>query len=305
MELRKLRAFLAVAEELHFGKAAGRLNMTQPPLSQLIRSMEEDLGGRLFERDNRNVRLTEAGKVLAEHARHVLEADTLLEEAVRRALRGREGVLRVGMVRPALDGALPLAIRAFRERYPHVVLDLAEMGSRDQLEALVAGRLHVGVVRFFGALPKGLRARLLIREPYVLALPLNHPLAQRDSVALAALAGYPMIWMPRGAGPALHDHLLDQCRRAGFTPLVVQEAASKQTMLALVAAGLGAALAPESSKRSGREGVVFRPLGPGLPPVEIGCVWPQGHRSPLIENFVAVLVRGAACPDVATAPLSP
>lgn len=296
MELRKLRAFLAVAEELHFGRAARRLNMTQPPLSQLIRSMEDDIGGRLFERDNRNVRLTEVGRVLEARARQVLEADARLEEAVRRAVRGREGTLRVGVVRPALDGALPLAIRAFRERCPQVVLELAEMGSRDQLEALAARRLHVGVVRLFGPVPEGLQARLLAREPYVAALPAGHGLAAKDRVRLADLAGQPMIWMPRDSGPALYDHLLACCRRAGFSPLVVQEAAAKQTMLALVAAGLGAALTPESSMRSGRDGVVFRPLGPGLPPVEIGCVWPAGQDSPLTENFVSTLLERADSP---------
>ncbi|GAB6035470.1 LysR family transcriptional regulator [Fundidesulfovibrio butyratiphilus] len=293
MELRKLRAFLAVAGELHFGRAAKRLNMTQPPLSQLIRSMEDDLGGRLFERDNRNVRLTEAGRVLEAEARRVLEADARLEEAVRRAVQGAGGTLRVGMVRPALDGPLPLAIRAFRERYPHVVLQLAEMGTRDQLEALAAGRLQVGVVRLFGPVPDGMRGKLLVREPYVLAVPLGHPLAETPCVPLAALAGLPMIWMPRDLGPALHDSMLDHCRRAGFTPHIVQEAAAKQTMLALVAAGLGVAFVPESSRRSGREGVVFRTLGAGLPFVEIGCVWPDGQIAPLTGNFVSTLLEVA------------
>ncbi len=276
MDVRQLRFFMAVAEELHFGRAARRLNMSQPPLSQQIRALEDGLGVRLFTRTSRSVVLTDAGRAMMERAGDILAAMERLGTEVQDAQRGMTGRLPIGFVRPAMEGRLPGAIREFRRERPEVALELREMLTPDQLTALRAGELRVGFVRLYGHDLTGLVAELFMREPYVLAIPRGHALARMRRVPLGRLAGEPMIFHPRHLMPALHDAMTACCVRAGFRPSIVQEARVKQTAIALVAAGLGMAFVPRSSTVSQRPDVVFRPLeDEALPWVEIWCVRPE------------------------------
>ena len=292
MDVRHLRYFLAVAGELHFGRAAKRLNMSQPPLSQQIRALEESLGVRLFIRTSRSVTLTSAGKVLAERAVDILDRMERLGAAVQDAEQGLTGRLSIGFVRPAMEGTLPRGIRAFRNERPRVALELREMFTPDQLAALRTGELQVGFVRLFGHDMTGLSAELYVREPYVLAVPRGHALARSRRVALKQLAGEDMIFPPRRLMPALYDELVARCGKAGFRPKDVQEAWTKQTAIALVAAGLGVAFVPLSSMVSRRPDVVFRPLEPeALPFVELWCVRPAGDDSGLARAFTSTVLR--------------
>jgi DNA-binding transcriptional LysR family regulator len=286
MELRDLRAFAAVAEELHFGRAAVRLHMDQPPLSQRIKALEEELGARLFSRTSRSVALTAAGRLFLERARDILARAEEAAEAATAAGRGEAGRLRIGFMGPAMDGPLPFALRDFRERYPKVSLELLEKGSAGQAEDILAGRLDAGFVRLFGDTPRGLAAELFVREPYVAALPSGHALAGEGRIPLAALRDEPFIMFPRRMQPALFDAMMAACATAGFTPRISQEAATKRTSVSLAAAGFGAALVHASSWRSPREGVVYLDIDGELPLVEISVAWREGEAAAALMRFL-------------------
>lgn len=275
MNLKRFECFVAVAEELHFGRASVRLNMSQPPLSQQIRALEQELGIKLFERSSRNVRLTPAAQALLPEARALLRGAARAVETARRAHLGRAGTLRVGFVNPAMDGFLSRAVRAFRLECPDVDLVLREMTSAEQLAALRAGPLHLGFVRHGWLDLEGLESWVVRRERYVLALPEGHALSRLGSVCLEQLADIPLVMHPRSTQPRLHDAMIAAFQTAGMTPRIVQEAVSKHTTLSLVAAGLGCALVPESTMAWSREGVRYVAVRGGLPVVEIAVVWPN------------------------------
>jgi DNA-binding transcriptional LysR family regulator len=243
MELRHLRYFIAVAEELHFGKAAERLFITQPPLSQQIQQLERELGFLLFHRTQRSVKLTAAGQMFLDEARQTLTALERAAQAGRRVARGEAGWLGVGFVGTATYEALPAALSAFRAAYPEVELVLRELVSARQAQALRDHRIHVGLTR------PPLREEDLVSEPLVqeallAALPAAHPLAAAERLALAALAGEPFILFPRFPSPSYADFVLACCAEVGFQPQVVQEAAEMQTAISLVVAGIGVTLVP-------------------------------------------------------------
>ncbi len=296
MELRDLRAFVAVAEELHFGRAAARLHMAQPPLSQRIKALEEELGTRLLTRTSRSVALTGPGRLFLERARRTL---ALAEEAageVRRAGRGETGRLRVGFMGPAMDGPLPLALRAFRERVPGVGLELAEKPSAAQIEDIVSGALDCGFIRAFGQTPPGLVTLCFTREPYVAVLPSGHPLADRSRGAplpLAALADEPFILFPRHAGPGLFDAMTAACAKSGFTPRISQEAATKKTGMSLVAAGFGVTLVPASARNFTRAGTVLVEIEGELPLVEIHLARREGAPEAALSRFIETVMAFA------------
>lgn len=274
MELRHLRYFVAVAEELHFGRAAQRLHLAQPPLSQQIRALEEELGARLFARTSRTVRLTPAGQGFLLHVRGVLAR---VEEAARLARSihlGEAGELCVGYMNPVMDAVLCRALAAFRQARPGVALRLRELPSTEQLEELRAGRLDVAFIRLArGQELQGLTTRTVLREPYVLALPEEHRLARLPVVPLFEAGSEPLILFPRAAMPVLHDAMLSALRAAGAVPEIAQEVSGKHASLALVAAGFGVCLVPASARDWGRRGVVLRPVEPGLPEVEMAAAW--------------------------------
>jgi DNA-binding transcriptional LysR family regulator len=246
MELRHLRYFLAVAEELNFTQAAERVHIGQPPLSMQIRDLEDELGVKLFERTKRRVRLTEEGDRFLIRARAILADVDAAAEEMRCLARGDTGRLRLGFA-PSLPytSMLPDLLYAYRQRFPDVELQLSEMFTNDQLEALVKGNLDAGLVRYVdGAVPDGIKVREIGRDSLCIAVNVAHPLAQRDSIRFSQLVGERFITYPPGVGTGLPVLLRQACRAAGFEPRIVQVAQEATTQIGLVAAGLGIALLP-------------------------------------------------------------
>lgn len=293
MELRHLRYFIAVAEELHFGRAAELLGISQPPLSQQIQALEEELGARLFERTNRRVALTEAGRLFLVEARQVLAQVGQATDVARRAQRGELGELKVGFTSSApFTSIIPQAIFRFRRTYPDVQLEVHEMVSRDVVEALLNGRLQVGLIRPL-PLPESLVAVELFREPLVAVLHADHPLATDPAfnagLHLQALADEPFVYFPRTAGTGLYDQLIALTHEMGFSPRITQESHSALTIIGLVAAGLGVSVLPASFTRMQFDGVVYRTL---LDPSATTAVWlvrRSDERSPLSRSFIRML----------------
>lgn len=284
MDLRQLRYFVAVAETLHFGRAARRLDISQPPLSRQVAAFEDELGVELFERSTRGVRLTPAGGALLPRARRLLaDADTIARGA-RELARGDVGLINLGFLAASTYSVLPRLLTTFRRSRPGVRLVLTEATSDRQLVALLDGSLDAGVL-----LPPVADASLayaaLIREPLVAALPSGRPWPAR--LDIAQLASEPFILFPRRAGASLYDLIVGACERAGFTPRVEQEAVQMPTIVSLVAAGMGVALVPGSLRRMRRMGVVYRPLAGRIPPVEMGLAWRADDAAPALAAFVA------------------
>ena len=269
IDLRRLQAFVAVAEEGHITRAADRLGMAQPPLSRLVRRLEDELGVLLLRRLPRGVELTEAGAALLDEARVVLARAARIGDTVQRAMRGEQGRLAVGFTSSAaLHPFVPAALLAFREARPGVDLELDEAGTMELVGAMLQGRLDAAFVRSPVRSIRGLIVDPILDEPMVVALPVGHTLAaaQAASVPLGALATEAFILYRRPAGPGLYDAIVAACRDAGFTPLIAQEAPRLPSTLSLVAAGLGISIVPASMQRIAMAGVVFRPLRdcPGL-----------------------------------------
>lgn len=289
MEFRLLRYFVVVAEELHFSRAAARLNMAQPPLSRQIRNLEEELGVQLFLRTRRRVELTEPGRYFLGSARELLAQADQAALQVQRVARGETGLLRIGMVSSvAFEDTLPRVVRAYRKRFPGVTVALRELSPNEQLAALKEERIQVGLMR----LP--LKVAMLAstpfyREPLVAVLPAEHPLASRKRIPLKALAKDPFIIVPRSQGLGGEDLVLGACLRAGFTPLVAQEALELQSVIGYVAAGFGVSLLPSASRRLAHGGVAFVTLAPPVEQVEMASVYLAGNQSPLLAGFLAVL----------------
>jgi len=302
IELRHLRYFLAVADELHFGRAAERLGMSQPPLSQQIRQLEELVGARLFTRTNRRVTLTDAGKLFLIEAQDILARVHHAIDLAQRAQRGEVGELRIGFTRSTpLSGHIPRAIFAFRQAAPSVQLQLQEMNSLTQIDALLDHRLQVGIVRG-NVLPDTLVSKRLFRDPLVAVLREDHPVLARLSkksrrLRIEWLAQESFVLFGRSAGAGIHDHVITLCRNAGFTPRVVQDAHEASTIVGLVAAGLGVSILPASCKNIGVTGVAYVPLADPAAMSEIHVVHQRDERSPLVARFVRLLlahVRDAA-----------
>jgi DNA-binding transcriptional LysR family regulator len=285
VELRHLRSFLAVAEELHFGRAAARLHISQPPLSQQIRRLEDEIGARLFRRTNRRVELTPAGRAFFAEARQTLASADRALGAARRADRGELGELVVGYVASATYGPLPDVLRMFRKRLPEVQLKLRNLRSVHQSQALIDRRIDVGLVR-----PHAADARIvyeaLWREPVVVALPNDHPLAHRTAIDIADLANDIFLLVASAENTVVfHDEVFALCRRAGFTPRVEGEIPDAQAAIALVAAGLGIHPVPATLQRFRRRGVVYRPLRPRSLTIELGLAWRRDDDSALVQQF--------------------
>jgi DNA-binding transcriptional LysR family regulator len=284
MELRHLRYFVAVAEELHFGRAAQRLYMAQPPLSQQIRQLEREIGVTLLARNNRNVALTAAGQAFLADARAILAR---VEEATihaQRVSRGEAGWLGIGFVGSAMYDLLPAVLREFRGRCPDVELELLELLGGQQEEALRDGRIHVGFARLTGD-ADGLIRETIVREPLIVALPAEHPLAAaRKAIPLASLAGEPFILYPQQSSYA--DTILRLCNDAGFDPTVVQKTGEVQTAVGLVAAGIGVTLVPAAVQNLRREGVVYRAVIEPIPGIEMTMTYRSGEKSAILSGFL-------------------
>lgn len=316
LPLHQLHAFVILAEELHFGHAAARLGIAQPPLSQQIRRLEDRVGHPLLTRAPGHISLTPAGEELLPAARSALTtlADALA--AARAVGEGRAGTLRIGFAASLALTVLPTLLRRFGEQAPDVRLHIQEMTTVPQLEALRDRSLDVGLLREPGGLgesderrepggPGGpgesggpgalnndypeLVFRTVLAEPFVAVLPVGHRLAGHERVHVAQLADSPFVLLPRHVGPRLHDQIVGLCVDAGFTPAIGQHAVEWQTVCALVEAGLGVSIAPASIARIRLEGVVFRPLEPDRLRTRVAIGWHREHRSPLIGPLLAVL----------------
>ncbi|EMM9454053.1 LysR family transcriptional regulator [Pseudomonas aeruginosa] len=296
MELRHLRYFIAVAEELHFGRAAELLGISQPPLSQQIQALEEEIGARLFERTNRRVELTDAGRLFLDESRQVLAQVDKAVLLARRAHLGELGELKIGFTSSApFTSTIPSSIHAFRKAYPDVHLDLQEMSSRQVLKALLEESLQVGVIRPL-ALPDAVHWVELFREPLVAVLRADHPLAagSEDGLAIAALAEEPFVFFPRSYGTGLYDQVIALTRQAGFSPRIAQEASEAMTIIGLVSAGLGVSILPASFRRTRVDGVVYRTLSDPEATTAVWLVRRQNEGSPLALSFIDLVTREAA-----------
>lgn len=292
MELRHLRYFVVVAEELHFRRAAERLHMSQPPLSQQIRALEEEVGATLLLRTQRRVELTAAGAVFLERAREILAATEDAARQARRVQRGEVGRLAVGFVGSAMYSFVPDLLRRFREQSPDVTLRLHELGTTEQLRQLEDGRLDVGFLRAGRSRPE-LKIENVALEPVVVALPDLHPLAVKAQLTLEDLQGQPLILLTNGVAPGLRTALQPAIDRLGGDDTVVQEVQEMQTVIGLVAAGIGISLVAESVRELVRVGVTYRPLAGWGPSLRLDMAWRAADESPLLATFVD-MARAAA-----------
>ncbi len=293
MELRHLKYFVAVAEELHFGRAAKRLHIAQPPLSQQIKNLEEELGAKLLDRTKRTVHMTDAGMYFLKEARQVLLHVEQAAEAARRIHHGQAGRLTVGFVGSVVHTFLPAALRSFRERFPDVELVLQELNTAEQIQSLHTGRIDVGFL-YLAAKDPLLSSQLLTQAPLLVALPSRHPLAGRKTLHLRDLANEPFIANTRSSEPVVRDAFISMCHSAGFSPRIAQEAGHVQTVLGLVASGLGACLLPDFIRKIIRPGVKYIPLAGSPPTVKFGVVWRSDTTSPLVKSFVTVIESSAS-----------
>lgn len=293
MELRQFRYFIAVAEELHFSRAAERLNIGQPPLSLQIQAIERELGVMLLRRTRRKVELTHAGKLFLDEARSALAQANRAVETAKRAARGEIGTLRLSFTTSApLTSVFARAIRSFREARPEVHLELRIRTSQQILDGIRTEAIEVGLIRPSSRtpIPEGVQASVMHRDRLMLVLPAGHPLAAgRHAVPLAALAAQPFVLRPRGTGAGFYEQVLDLCEGAGFTPAIVQEAPEPPTTLGLVAAGLGITVAPASLRAIGLEGLVWRELALGAEAESaILMVTLRARPDPLRDRFVSI-----------------
>jgi DNA-binding transcriptional LysR family regulator len=295
IELRSLRQFVAVAEELHFGRAAARLHMTQPPLTQAIQKLEAELGAPLFERSSRSVSLSAAGAALLPQAKALLADAEGLLPLVQAAAQGRSGRLRLGFVSTVGYGELPRWLRSFREQEPDIVLSLREATLDVQLRDFASSGLDAGfIIHAPGVLPAGFESLSIAREAMVLALSAEESLATASRLDAAAALQLPLIIFPRDIAPSLFDAVLGFYRDHQVTPRIAQEAIQMQTIVNLVSAGMGLAWVPASVMGLQRPGVVYKPVAEA-PVCETSLIW-RRDAAPAVLRFVEHVRRELAAP---------
>jgi DNA-binding transcriptional LysR family regulator len=277
---------VTLAEELHFGRAAERLHIAQPPLSQQIRQLETELGFELFHRTKRKVQLTEAGQVFLDEVQQIFKQ---LEQAIqvgRQTSRGEMGQLVVGFVSSAPYNILPTILRAFRSSVPEVRLELHELTTNQQFRWLRESRIDVGFVR--PPVEDTFNFEIIFQESLVVALPDTHELANHSNVCLRSLKNEPFILFPRLLAPGLYDLIISLCQQAGFSPNVTQEAIQMQTIVSLVAGGLGIAIVPESLQNLQRTGVVYKTVQEPTLKTAIAIIWRQNDTSATVQKFLEI-----------------
>lgn len=287
MELRHLRYFIAVAEHLHFSRAAEILHIAQPPLSQQIQSLENELGVPLFIRTRRSVQLTPAGQAFLVEAKKVIAQAERAITVAHQAHSGILGQLDIGFVGTAIAEVMPTILKAFRERYPLVATTLQNLITPEQVQALRAGQIQVGLLHppFLDA---SLQVEIIRREPLVVVLPADHALATQEQIALAQLREEMFVMYPRAWNPGLFDQIMGLCQDAGFQMRSGQEASGWLSITSLVAASLGVSIVPASSQLLRNAGVVYRPLQGVTPTFDLALAWLSGNTSPVLHNFLQV-----------------
>lgn len=290
MELRHLRYFVALAEELHFGRAARRLRIAQPPLSRQIRDLETELEAPLFTRNRRGVALTAAGETLLVRARDVLGAVERAVVDTKRATRGELGSIAIGYVSSVAYSGLGSMLRAFRTRCPSVYVRVRQLPPTEQLRALRAREIDVGLLR----VPfddTGVETAVIRRETLVAAIPTGHPLAAKSRIAIGDLAREPFVLFPRSASPPFHDYVIALCQKAGFSPQIAYEAPHVD-LLSLVSAGFGVSIVPSATRDSRRSGIEIRPIV-GSPRADLVVAWRAGDDGATVREFVSIVRRAA------------
>lgn len=291
MELRHLRYFRMVANELHFGRAAEKLHIAQPPLSKQIQDLEAELGFELFTRTKRSVALTPAGQAFLIEVTQIFQQLDRAIDIGRKTSRGELGQISIGFVGSATYNILPLMLQQFHDRYPNVRIELHELTTDRQLIWLREGRIDIGLIRPPIIAPY-LSSQVIFQESLVVALPIDHHLAGADFIDLASLAVEPFILFPRELAPGLYDPIIASCQAAGFSPQVVQECIQMQTIVSLVSANMGVSILPESIQEAQRHGVVYKPIRVGGVNVEqlakIAIVWRIDDNSPTMNRFLEV-----------------
>ncbi|WP_286896440.1 LysR family transcriptional regulator [Achromobacter sp. UBA2119] len=292
MELRHLRYFTAVAEELHFTRAAARLGIGQPPLSQQIQQLEREIGTPLFLRLPRGIALTEAGAQFLDDARAILASADRAIDMARRLGRGERGAITVGFTASAVfHPYLPRAIRAYRDRYPDVRITLTESNTISLLRGLRAGEVDVAFVRPPYVLDAEFESERVLDEPMLIALPPGHPLSRKRAVPIAELADEGFVLYPRPIGAGLYDAIQSACQRAGFVPRVIQEAPQMASIVSLVAAGVGISIVPAAMRHMGAQGIEYRPIKGDAPHALLDMAYRRHDRSVAAENAVGMLRR--------------
>jgi DNA-binding transcriptional LysR family regulator len=292
MELRHLRYFVAVAEELHFTRAADRLGIKQPPLSLQIQQLEREIGTPLFHRLTRGVELTEAGAVLLDDARRILEQVEQAKARVQSRARGETGHIRVGFAGATdFQPLVPDIIRSYRESYPGVVLSPEQSNTPQLIAGLRSGALDVAFVRPPLSDGEGIAVQPLVEEQMRIVLPAAHPLAGRSSLPLSALAREILILFPRAIGPGLHDTIIASCQQAGFSPVLGQDAPQIPSTVYLVAAGFGVSVVPQSIEHIQAENVAYLRIDGDGPRASIGLAYRRDEQSVAVRNFVALARR--------------
>lgn len=296
MEFRQLRHFAAVAETLHFGKAAGQLGITQPPLSQSILALEQELGAPLFIRTKRSVALTRFGEQWLVHVRAALDSVKTLPEIARRLRGGEAGRFELSFVSTADYNILPTLVRRYATLYPDVQITLTEATSDQQVEALLDGKGQAGIVipPANGALPEGLAYRELVSEKLIAAVPESWVEAGRLPVKNGilppeAVVASPLIVFPRRSAPAFYDLVMEYYRAHGGQARIAQEAIQMQTIISLVSAGMGIALVPVSLRHLARTGVRYVSLRDEAPTLKTGLVWRRDDNAPTLARFLDVI----------------
>ncbi|QPF76684.1 LysR family transcriptional regulator [Roseateles sp. DAIF2] len=290
MEFRHLRYFLVLAEELHYGRAAQRLAISQPPLSVAIQQLEASVGARLFDRDSKGVRLTPAGAAFRGSARALLQQTEDACALAREVQAGEVGRLRLGFVGSVLLNGLAGWLQAFQARYPKAEVVVVELNSQDQIDALLREELDLALIHT-DRLPPALAHRPLYSEPFMCCLPESHPALPRargKAVSLASLRDEPFILFSRKGSPDYHARIVEMCRELGFYPRLQHEGRHWLSVVSLVAQGLGVSVVPAALQRAGLQGAVFRPVAEAVPPSQMFAAWRAHHDSALREQFLAL-----------------
>jgi DNA-binding transcriptional LysR family regulator len=287
MELRHLRYFIAVAEELHFGRAARRLNIAQPPLSQQIRNLEDELNSQLFSRTNRRIQLTEAGQFFLKEARQILAHAEQAALTVQWVSQGEVGRLVVGFVGSVVYSFLPENLKVFRERFPGVEVVLRELNTSEQAQALLNKHIDVGFLYPPVNDPR-LVFKSILHVPFIVALPESHPLSGHKEIRLGELAREPFILFSRSSEPVIYDKSIIMCHKAGFSPRMAQEASQIQTVLGLVASGLGICVIPSFIRNIKRTGVVYKPISGTSLKVGLSSACRKDNPSSIVQSFLKV-----------------
>ncbi|MCJ2033392.1 LysR family transcriptional regulator [Methylobacterium sp. J-068] len=286
--IRHLWVFLAVAEEKHFGRAAQRLGMSQPPLTEQIQALEQALRVRLFDRNRRGVQLTPAGSAILPAVRTFAEQLGRLELAVREAIDGQTGTLRIGAINSAMLEDLPPLVERLRVAYPQTTVSVREIDSVEAVPALEAGELDLAFARLEGELGPTIRSHAVAQDRLVVAVPQEHPLARRSEIALADLAHADFTMFSRRFSPVYFDHVLAACHARGFSPRILHEVRSVTSQIAFVACGQGIALVPARFERLAPPQVAFRALTERVEIVAAALVWSTARHNPLVDAVIAL-----------------